>query len=418
MLNDKVSATNIFNKVVYNNIVFFAFFRRLKMKKESERLNVGDRLQIEAMVSDKNISAQQIANKLKVDKTTIYRELKRNSKHYSGYTIRCYNLPRSGVCNSCKRRSNCEKNRLIYRYRTAQLNSEARCSRSRSFSHLDDETFKIIDDIIYSGTNLGQSLHHIYISNPILKTICSERTIRRMCYRDELRTKPHQLRRYVRYKRQYKKDYKDIKLKNPKVLIGRTFADFNEEIGKSKQKHWVEYDSVIGKKTDKKAILTITLPQEDFQFGLLINKSNPDSVLRQLQKLFTKIGHKYVTKIFYINLADNGIEFSRFTEIEADENGEIVRKTFFTNPYKSTDKAHCERNHEFIRYVIPKGVSMDDLTQDFLDEMFSNINSYVRKSKNNLTPYELVEKKYGKEFLDLINIKKIDKRKVKLTAIA
>lgn len=61
---------------------------------------------------------------------------------------------------------------------------------------------------------------------------------------------------------------------------------------------------------------------------------------------------------------------------------------------------------------------MDDLTQDFLDEMFSNINSYVRKSKNNLTPYELVEKKYGKEFLDLINIKKIDKRKVKLTAIA
>lgn len=76
MLNDKVSATNIFNKVVYNNIVFFAFFRRLKMKKESERLNVGDRLQIEAMVSDKNISAQQIANKLKVDKTTIYRDSK------------------------------------------------------------------------------------------------------------------------------------------------------------------------------------------------------------------------------------------------------------------------------------------------------------------------------------------------------
>lgn len=173
----------------------------------------------------------------------------------------------------------------------------------------------------------------------------------------------------------------------------------------------MEYDSVIGKKTDKKAILTITLPQEDFQFGLLINKSNPDSVLRQLQKLFTKIGHKYVTKIFYINLADNGIEFSRFTEIEADENGEIVRKTFFTNPYKSTDKAHCERNHEFIRYVIPKGVSMDDLTQDFLDEMFSNINSYVRKSKNNLTPYELVEKKYGKEFLDLINIKKNRQKK-------
>ena len=50
--------------------------------------------------------------------------------------------------------------------------------------------------------------------------------------------------------------------------------------------------------------------------------------------------------------------------------------------------------------------------------MFSNINSYVRLSRNDKTPYELIEVKYGKEFLELINIKKIDKRKVKLTPIA
>ena len=196
------------------------------MKKESQRLNVGDRLQIEAMVSDKDISVQQITNKLKVNKTTIYRELKRNSEHYSGFFVNCYNLPRSGVCNACKKRTNCQKDRLIYRYRTAQLNSEARCSLSRSFSNLNDKDFEIIDDIVYSGTVLGQSLHHIYTSNPILKTICSERTIRRMCYRGELKTKPHHLRRYVRYKRQYKKDYKEIMLKNPKTLIGRTFVNF------------------------------------------------------------------------------------------------------------------------------------------------------------------------------------------------
>ena len=132
----------------------------------------------------------------------------------------------------------------------------------------------------------------------------------------------------------------------------------------------------------------------------------------------SRIGEKYSNKIFQINLADNGSEFSKFNEIEYNQNGEIKRKTFFTNPYKSTDKAHCERNHEFIRYVIPKGISLYFITQDFLDEMFSNINSYVRLSRNDKTPYELIEAKYGKEFLDLINIKKIDKRKVKLTPIA
>lgn len=49
-----------------------------------------------------------------------------------------------------------------------------------------------------------------------------------------------------------------------------------------------------------------------------------------------------------INLSDNGPEFARFHEIE-----EWGAKAFFTNPYRSTDKASCERNHEFIRYVIP-----------------------------------------------------------------
>lgn len=49
--------------------------------------------------------------------------------------------------------------------------------------------------------------------------------------------------------------------------------------------------------------------------------------------------------------------------------------------------------------------------------MFSNINSYVRGVLNDKTPYELVEKKFGKEFLDTIGIRKIPKKKVKLTQI-
>ena len=49
--------------------------------------------------------------------------------------------------------------------------------------------------------------------------------------------------------------------------------------------------------------------------------------------------------------------------------------------------------------------------------MFSQINSYVRKSKKDRTPYELVERKFGKEFLDAIGIYKVQKKKVALTQI-
>ena len=42
--------------------------------------------------------------------------------------------------------------------------------------------------------------------------------------------------------------------------------------------------------------------------------------------------------------------------------------------------------------------------------LFSNINSYPRKSLNEKTPYQCVEEdtRLGKEFLDLIGINKVD----------
>lgn len=386
-------------------------------KKEIRRLQVGDRLKIQAMVSDEFTTITEIANSLKYNKSTIARELKNNCEIYPGSDIDCYRLPKSGVCNACKRRVNCEKTRRIYNYRTAQEKSDLRASSSRSLGRMHPDELAIVNEITSRSVHLGQSLHHLYVANPILKEICSERTIRRMCYRGELDIKPHQLRRYVRFKHEYKKPLKDLQLRNPKILIGRTYEDFLKEIGPNKSKRWVEYDSVVGKITDKVAILTITFPKQAFQFGLKIAKGNADSVKCALNKLFKKIGPKYADLLFKINLADNGTEFSKFNEIEFDENGEFKRKTFFTNPYKSTDKPNCERNHEFIRYVLPKGKSLNFITQEILNEIFSNINSYVRESRDDLTPYELMEKEYGKELLDLLGIKKIDKRKVKLVPI-
>ena len=66
--------------------------------------------------------------------------------------------------------------------------------------------------------------------------------------------------------------------------------------------------------------------------------------------------------------------------------GGISVKTFYARPMRSDDKAEAERNHELVRYVFPKGKSLDGLTQADLDSAFSNINSYVRRSKGDKTP--------------------------------
>lgn len=94
--------------------------------------------------------------------------------------------------------------------------------------------------------------------------------------------------------------------------------------------------------------------------------------------------------------------------------GNVFVECFFTNPYKSTDKPQCERNHEFIRYVIPKGKSLDFLTQEKVNLLFSHINSYIRKSNNNKTPYQLMVERFGQEFLNESGIYKIPTKDVSL----
>lgn len=55
----------------------------------------------------------------------------------------------------------------------------------------------------------------------------------------------------------------------------------------------------------------------------------------------------------------------------------------------SNQKGRLEKNHEYIRYVIPKGRSMYRYTQDDINLMTSHINSTARDSLNGATPFDL-----------------------------
>ena len=53
--------------------------------------------------------------------------------------------------------------------------------------------------------------------------------------------------------------------------------------------------------------------------------------------------------------------------------------------------------HEFIRRVVPKGKSFDELTQADIGLMMDHINSYRRKKLNGKSPYEAFCFYYGEE---------------------
>mgnify|MGYP004684042471 FL=1 len=177
-----------------------------------------------------------------------------------------------------------------------------------------------------------------------------------------------------------------------------------------------QFDTVEEMKSDNKRILTIHFPILHFQFEILLESNSPDEVNKKLLDLQNKIGIESWKQIFPIMLSDNGIEFNKLYELETIGNdNKKISSVFYCNPYCSGQKGACERNHEFIRYVEPKYHSFNHLTQEKVNDIFSNINSLYRKSLPGVTPYQLAYSVLGKDFLEIIGIKKIEPDDVNLT---
>ena len=82
---------------------------------------------------------------------------------------------------------------------------------------------------------------------------------------------------------------------------------------------------------------------------------------------------------------------------------------------ESNQKPHIEKNHEYIRYILPKGTSFDDLTQEDCNIIMSHINSVPRESLKNKTPYQVIQNILSKEELLNLGVTEIDPDKVNLT---
>ena len=72
----------------------------------------------------------------------------------------------------------------------------------------------------------------------------------------------------------------------------------------------------------------------------------------------------------------------------------------------SWQKPHIEKNHEYIRYVLPKGKSFSPYTQEDITLLMNHINSTRRPGLNNKAPYELVDAN-DEDMMALFNLMKM-----------
>lgn len=149
-----------------------------------------------------------------------------------------------------------------------------------------------------------------------------------------------------------------------------------QEIG-----HW-ETDNVIGCQTDKTA-LSVTVERITRLTVLSLTGKSADAKTKAVIKRLTTFPGKLRITV----TADNGAENTNHQEIAR----KLQLDVFFCHAYHSWEKGTVENTNGRIRRYIPKGVSMDTITQNQIKTLEHQLNSTPRKCLGYLTPYEKMD---------------------------
>jgi IS30 family transposase len=151
----------------------------------------------------------------------------------------------------------------------------------------------------------------------------------------------------------------------------------------------VEMDCVEGMKGEEKVILTLTFRNCNLMLMFLMDHQTQECVLAVFDWLKSALGAEHFKRLFPVILTDGGSEFAAREAMENLCDGSQGTTVFYCDPYCFWQKGACEKNHEYIRYIRPKGSSFADLDKNKVRLMMNHINSEKRDSLNEHSPYEL-----------------------------
>jgi IS30 family transposase len=148
---------------------------------------------------------------------------------------------------------------------------------------------------------------------------------------------------------------------------------------RSRVGHW-EVDTVLGNSQGGACIVTLVERKTGYVvIGKLERRAAADLNAR-LEALIRRERQPVRTIT-----ADNGTEFHSYKALE----GRVPAKFYFATPHHSWERGSNENMNGLIRQYLPKGVSMEHLTQADCDRIADKINRRPRKRYNWHTPEEL-----------------------------
>ena len=307
------------------------------------------------------------------------------------------------VCNGCETLIGCSLDKFHYKARIAEEHYRCTLTEERSGLDISEKEFEHLDNLISPLILRGQSLAHIHAHHyeEIGLTI---RTLYNYFDKQFFTAKNIDLPRKVRYKPR-KKNH-PLLFKNSKHRVGRNYEDFCAYIERHPEIPIVEMDTVHGKNGGK-VLLTLFFRSCSLMIAFIMQACTKECVKNVFDDLYERLGSEAFRKTFPLILTDNGSEFMSPEGLENDDSGEERTRIYYCNPMASYQKPHIEKNHEFIRYILPKSMTFDKLSQADVTLMMNHINSTARASRNGCNPFRLAQILLDKVLLESLDLRPI-----------
>ncbi len=305
------------------------------------------------------------------------------------------------VCNSCTSKKGCRYVKYYYKALKADCEYRNNWRKDRTGLHYTDEELRILNTDFYYLVLKNKSIYHSLkiINNRGFNFKSS--TIYKQIERNEIRLKRSDL---PRKRKKFIKEEIDNSYK--RNVEGHTYEDYKNYKINYPNANEVQMDTVEGtKENNVPVVLTLEIIKINFLFIFKLDNKKNAEVIRLLSFFQNTITKDIFNKLMEILLTDNGSEFITL-ETFIDNFKEI--NVFYCHPYSSYEKGSIENNHELIRRVIPKGVSLKPYSQAELNLLSSHINSLCRNNLNGKCPFDLIDK-----YVPLDKIKDLGLSKIK-----
>lgn len=292
--------------------------------------------------------------------------------------------------------------KAFYKAATSHRQYKTVLVESRTGINLSPEDLILLDELVSPLILQGQSPYMILQNHP--EITLSEKTLYNYIESGALSVKNIDLPKKVKYKVRTSHSSESI---DSAIYEGRTYKDCQAFLKEFPDTRITEMDTVLGCEGSRKVLLTLHFDCCSFMMAYLLEHKDARCVKAVFDFIEQAIGTFSFSTAFSLILTDRGSEFQKPDALECGQENLIRTSIYYCDPMCSWQKPHCEKNHEYIRKICPKGTSFDDYSQKDINVMMSHINSSPRQSLNGLSPMALAKLILPKELLDCFGLVEI-----------